>query len=369
MKKNILIHYGYNEYGKTSGQKTIAVQTKIMDELLDKYNLYYFTFIGKEKIKKFLNPAIEVIELEDPKSWSKYFEIIKNYQKQLNFDKIFTFAVNIPSEQLRYKNEHKLKEIYENKLLINDKFTVNFLQTYNSYRKLFLLYYLSAVENVTLYQFLYDHFEMDLTKINSNNKIYHPYVSDDRSNFEFMPFMQYALFYNQDNNYIDKEYDFIFGVGPGSLEYEKKIQMRKKIFLNILNSDFTNLNYKMFYKYEDNNNIIKKEEYDEFIKKSKFTYIMPANNLKEFSFPRFYESIAYDCIPFIDINCNWKQVFVEFPEFMKIIENNNLVIDSKDLVINLKTINYQRILSEFKNSNDYKKIKDINYYKQYISKL
>ena len=54
---------------------------------------------------------------------------------------------------------------------------------------------------------------------------------------------------------------------------------------------------------------------------------------------------------------------------MKIIENNNLVIDSKDLVINLKTINYQRILSEFKNSNDYKKIKDINYYKQYISKL
>ena len=381
-KENILIYYGLSELS-TILKESINVHARFINELSDKYNIYYGTFISKNRVKSFLKLNIkDIIEFKyNNKSWKNYYNFLDEINDKYKFKKIITISMPILYNKIYRNYEDNIKNIYNN-TIINDKYTTNFNFNFSINKRLMLLYYYTVTKNIIIDQVVLDPGEVHWNKFNNNNKLYYFYKSNNIPELakNYMPNIEYGNLYvdiNSNFNYTEKQinlinnkiYDFTFGFLTNDREERNK--MYEDLYINNeIDKLFNGLKYNIYVNSPKHkiNTLIGRKEYILMIKQSKYTLSITSFDKEEVS-SRFFESIANDCIVLYHTDVKWEQVFSEHPDFLAIYKKYNLVTDIKSIPLKIKSLDYSKILNEIKNSNDYKKLKDINFYKKYFNQL
>jgi len=95
-------------------------------------------------------------------------------------------------------------------------------------------------------------------------------------------------------------------------------------------------------KYNDIDTFIKKDDYLNLVKESKFTLIIPAYDTKTFSAFRYIESIYSDCLPLI-LDTNYLE---EVRESLYIPDD--IIVNLNNIEEKINQLDYKKILKEIK---------------------
>jgi hypothetical protein len=357
--QKILVINGLSESGKYSFYGNISMRwletqkssnTLLISNKGTKINDTLERYGNKDCFKE----VMTFTEYFQEKSWKKAIKVLENKKFETLFDEIylFTFFENLPTlDNLKKKIEE------------DDTYKHNFSQRLLEYRKYYLLDYLS--KKLHIKHFVIDHLEQEL----NNSTRYHYY---DTTNHKYSPFMMYSLFLGQTtreksnlfNNKNCKDYDFLFGVT--SFTYKGVKNWRDDFLREFLKIDFSDINAKIFITSPKLNKkeFIDKYHYDNMLRESKFTLVIPANNPNEFSITRFYEALTNDCIPLVLDTNQYEQAFTNDKQILKILKEN-LIVNNDNLVSKIKELDYTKVLFEIQNTEDYKKYQSLDYYKKY----
>jgi hypothetical protein len=327
-------------------------------KFLELFNSKYLCLIsnmGKFKHIKVRNIEPLVYD-EKVKSWNKYYRYLDEILDKYDFDELLIFYTPL-YESYHFGNEKKLRKQYE-KSFINNKFILknNFNTFKNFYIIIFTVFYIiQKFKDKNIKQIIYDPQELSYKNICSKIENYFFYDSK-KLNAKYLPFAEYGYFYNVKNDII-KKIDFVFGY---------TILTKDRMYLENIVKNIKIFNKEIYVKnkYTKEDNYINYNEYYNKLKEAKFTLVVPSYDINEFSSIRFFEALGLDCIPLILENCKWRQAFYKYPEFEKIIEKYLLVSDSDS--IKRKINQYDFLLKKLKETKDYKKLKNIDYYKKYI---
>jgi len=149
----------------------------------------------------------------------------------------------------------------------------------------------------------YMYFDKRITPDPENSFAYHGY---DKPSHTLHGLDNYIWhFKNKNITNIEKEVDFVFGY-----TYKKNIRTS---YIEDLEVFISTIQDKEIYKKElgnkkAENTILSREEYMKRIRVGRFTYILPSYYNEFFSGYRLIESLAYDCLPIIQKDCNISDV-------------------------------------------------------------
>jgi len=330
-------------------------------KILELGDIKYKILIDNEKQYKYINNVnITPLEFKEKlEAWDLFYKKIDSKLNEYNFDELVILYTPL-SEKLHRGNEQEIKKLYLKSLKENDfilKNNINIVKEF--YRRIFItLRVLEKFKDKNIKQIIYDPQELQYKNLYSHIQNYFFYSSNE-INTKYFPFIEYGYFYNVNNN-LNKIIDFVLG-------YTVLTKERKYIDSFIKSINLTNKEIYLKNKYTKENNYINYNKYYERLKIAKFTLIIPSYDVNEFSSIRFFEALALDCIPLIMKKCNWEKAFNVYKDFFKIIKEYLLIDSNEDIK---KKINmYNVILKRIKESEDYKKLKDINYYKSYIKEF
>lgn len=183
------------------------------------------------------------------------------------------------------------------------------------------------------------------------------FYENARIGAKYVPYVEYGLFRDAVNIYRDpsqKEKLFTFG-------FVVICESRIAIYDEITKLNQQNLGFYVRYPKKGIDTSLMKREYDEEIRKSKFTLVIPSYEATDFSSIRFWDALFRGCIPLIHETCQWRQAFVEFPQFVPLIEKY-LVTSTEDIRKKLEQDNME-IYREFSSTDDWKKLSDLDWYR------
>jgi len=371
-QKHILLIFGCNHLGSFSKYR-LSVELKYIN--MDKDNKYYFfSFADPKKVKKYL--CMDNVELIDGRkymgasTWSEAYSCLDSIYKEYGIDKIhMIFSPLIINNSLG--KESNIVDNY-NKTLTDDSFFSSFFSIKNYYRRLCVSLYLMNKYKIPLIHFIDDTLEPDYKKIGFSDVSTFHYYKFPAAEAEFFPFVEYAFIHSKDElPKVEKEYDFIFGMTSvmTSCPYRHNIIGK---FLN-MEKDFKENNMRYQYFFKDKKRKIKsyvdgRVYNDKYILGSKFTFVVPSYNLKGFSYIRFIEAVDRWYIPLICKDCEWELAFFDRPHFLNIILKNNLVVSEDDIIDKIKSTDYNEVIKELRECDDYKNTRSDSFYKEYYEK-
>ena len=377
-KENILVIYNVNSI---NFKDSIPLYTSILELLEYKYNFYFGSFLNKKntlKLTKNIN-FIDIIELNNKNyiNWNDCYKYIEDIQLKYNFKKIYLFGLYHRIPEYGYGTEDNIIKLY-NKTVENPKLYTTFKSSYNYYKPWMLVYHFTTKLDIPIVQINVDPAEIRFTNFNKKSKyLFHQYSSKRKTDVKYFPNLEYGYFYknfksfyNLDNDIINKNIDFIFGF---SVFFDHRYEVLKDLLDNE-QTIFKNLNYKLFYKNfkKDNteaiNTLIPKDQYLKLLLQSKYTYTIQALDKDEFSIARFGESWEFDTILLINDKVDWEQAF--YPQHKELIDfykRNNLICSTLEIGDRIRTLDYNKIIKEFKSLDYYKKMKDKQYYIDFIN--
>lgn len=357
-KLNVLIYFDFefNNYFR----KTNKYFFEFLENFSNEYNFLFFHPLNYDKkdkndckfIKKFVKFPFDVTFIENKnyrsiKRIKDCLEYIDNIQKKYKIDIIINFKNFLRKDM----NEKKVNNQFKN---------FNELVTFDSVRRLQLLfyfpYYLTKKYDVPIIQFINDPMEFrfcDYTKNVKKQYFFHKYL-----NLEYFPNYEYSIFYkNKFKEKFNKELNFTFGYTVLSKEREKYENLYDDLSKIKKSKIFIKDRHKGIKKYTDY------LSYMEFIKKSKYTLVIPPYKDDSFSIVRFYEAIAANTIPLIhcDVNIN------HLPKkLLKFYINKKLIIKStKDINYIINNNKYDVLIKDLKKI--IKIFYDFNYYKDFFN--
>ena len=92
------------------------------------------------------------------------------------------------------------------------------------------------------------------------------------------------------------------------------------------------------------------DEYLNFLNNSKYTLVIPSNNIKHFSYLRFMEAIIRECIPFVYEECNIDIIKKSHPKIHSFIKSNDLIVrEGIDIHRKINDLNYLDLVKQTKN--------------------
>lgn len=169
------------------------------------------------------------------------------------------------------------------------------------------------------------------------------------------------LFYYVKSNSKIKEFDFVFG-------YNCTNDKRKKLS-DFINSQRKEENFVVFAKdkFTKKNNLVNQKQYLEYIKKSKFSLVAPANDNRRFSNLRFLECVFNGCIPLLLKDSNFEEYFKIREGLLNFYLENNLIIDYDcDINKKIKELNYYELINKINETEFMKRIKNIEKVKKEV---
>jgi len=353
-KKNILVNYTLN-FSSNYAKHSSKIYAKYFEIYKNEYNIILFgTIKTKKYFLKYANDfqsfnALIYLDIDlEVDNWNNYLDNL-NFDLPIKIEKVFEIG------GLLNTNFYRNKENELNKLTRNEcKSYSKFLSIRNNILLFYFIWYILKKYNLTLYHLIYDPGCCDYSKFNCFNGInYNRFFLYDSKIFNFKR-LDIFLYYYQKNTIqkgflnllnIEKNIDLTVGY---SINTKKRLYFEK--YDNLLNS----INNKRIFiknKYKNIDTFIDKESYINFIKKSYCTLILPAYDNMSFSYIRFLESIAFDCIPLIHKDCFINEAF----------DNENidyLIVDETNIYdkLNYCKDNHLQIINELKNKFINKKL-------------
>jgi len=157
--------------------------------------------------------------------------------------------------------------------------------------------------NTTIHEFAIDPIEFTYNLYNENYRPtgpYHLYTNYDipRYGMQRTDNLQYFHSLGAPEDY-EKEIDFTFGYTI--LKYSVRSPMIEEY--DSLKNQFSNRMEFVRNDFLGIDTLVSKETYDNVLKLSRFTYILPAYDSTVFSIMRFLDALKYDCLPILNSMC------------------------------------------------------------------
>lgn len=127
----------------------------------------------------------------------------------------------------------------------------------------------------------------------------------------------------------DKIYDFTFGYTIFTKARKDTFERLEKLVYSKF--DKSKVNFFVKDKLKKIDNFINREEYLDYIAKSKYTLIIPTYNPEHVSILRIQESLINDCIPLFTNDNNFEMLLESYPEAIDIIKDNLLIEEMDSL--------------------------------------
>ena len=373
VKKNILVFFP-----SPQTKKIFKYEIDKLPAMIDLFpnNYYFFTTVQKKRVEKFIfkkdryKEIIDGTEYIKNSSWKESFKILDKMQKKYNFKKIILVTMPFFGEYICGNEELFINQY--NKILKKDDYSMSFLSMKTYFKKAMLPIRFLKKYDIPILQIVWDVLAPNFKNLDKRNKQFYYYDNKERKCVYF-PFVEYGHIYKHDIKIPEKEYDFVFA---GSTVSNIKHYRYKaiKILLEMKNEfKKEGLKHKLFVKSKSlgiDTSITAFEYNDNYILKSKYTLVLPGFNEKEFSVNRFWEALLRKTIPLIAKRANYEQAFIkEFPILLKKIKKHDLIVSRKNLIHKIKSLDYKKIIDDLTNCEDFKKLKDINFYNRYKKKF
>ena len=331
-----------------------------------KNDIYYcFSHLDENKFRKKINlPNINCLYMKEYfmcKSWKESFEILDNIAKKI---KLIIIMLNTLSKDIHLGNEHQIDKLY-NSVKNNDQLFTNFVMLNMIYKYIFAIIYLARRYNIPVKHIIYDPQEFIFDTLVPKVSNYYFYDLE-KNNSQYFPYVEYGFFYKKVEKFIYvKEYDFVFG----TTAITKDRKWICDFIVNLSNKMKNKIKYKIYFKsnFTKHNNYIDYIDYIRMIKMARYTLVIPSYDKDEFSTTRFFEALAYDCIPLILHNVNFEKGLQHYKEITNIIKKY-LIVTQNNILEKIEKLNYDFILNKIKETNDYKQLLDIDYYRRYVER-
>ena len=199
-----------------------------------------------------------------------------------------------------------------------------------------------------------DPLEIDFSKIlDAQVKRFGLYETDDKA---CLGLYENYLFRNYVSLASAKSNLFVFG-------YVASNQNRKYLSDFVqrqMNGDGFELFFRDKFAQEKDNLLSQSEYYDE-LKKAKFSFIAPSNDVESFSLIRLFECLAFDVVPIVWQKCETKEAKRQYEDLFGFIEDNGLVFDEnkgKSLSEFIEELDYFELIEGLKNTKSVRRLID-----------
>ena len=191
--------------------------------------------------------------------------------------------------------------------------------------------------NIPITEIMHDPQEASLSLIETEKYKVNKDLYDLKFNYaipslgaEKFDFMQYFLKHNRDTDMARlfnislqpyKKYDFTFGYTVVTPDRN----INDDNLIELINAKFCKPNIFVKHKFKEINTFVSRDVYMDYIKKSKYTLIIPSYDVDHVSIIRIIEAVHNNCIPVFTENNNFKALLESFPNFnyKDYIINNN----------------------------------------------
>jgi len=342
-KQNILITVNRSLSSKYVFHTICDIGSSFYSELKEEYNVYFLTQYGsvkniyrlfnKENRSVFfdevilLNDSIKSLDYKAAKDWNEIYENI-----EIDFLQKFERVIEIGSaiSEGAFLKRQKINR----EKLFNSTAQFKYLSVRKIKETLMFTIKVAEKNNVPIEHYIIDPQELDYNDIGVPSKRHFPY-SSNVANFErHDAFLNY---YKKNSQSHQKTIDFVFGY---TILTEDRVNNMYEILVDKLKSK----NIRLFLrdKYNDIDTFIKKDDYLNLVKESKFTLIIPAYDTKTFSAFRYIESIYSDCLPLI-LDTNYLE---EVRESLYIPDD--IIVNLNNIEEKINQLDYKKILKEIK---------------------
>jgi len=265
---------------------------QFLEKYKDKYNVILFS--TKEDENYHLRILDEFPIVDDIIIFNKQHKnYVEFYNESIPFeiDKIIYFAgcnsTALISENFKLKpHVQKIISDTENNVINETAFTFKSIRL-----EILVLLFLNKIsKNKEVLHLLLDPDEIKLDSLDIKNKRFMFYKS---KYYDTEKIGNYEYYLNNEKRGFGKSLDFVFGCSF-------KIKWRKKEEDNYIeNLNKINLNKQLFFKGKNQDDFIEQTDYFDLLKQSKYTLIIPSNEVMSFSYLRFIEAIYFGCVPLI----------------------------------------------------------------------
>lgn len=222
--------------------------------------------------------------------------------------------------------------------LFMSKAQFKFISGRKQKENILLVYKIASKQNIKLKHFIIDPQEVNYNDFNFSGIKYERVFPYKSTKFDFNKHNAFLNSYIESTTF-EKEFDFTFG-------YTILTQDRSNStnYLNEVLNSISNLKTKIFLrdKYNNIDTFVKKDEYLDYIKKSRFTLIIPSYNEETFSAFRYIESIYSGCVPLIlnTVDISEAKDSLYIPE--------ELIVSAETILDTINTINREELLLKIK---------------------
>lgn len=222
--------------------------------------------------------------------------------------------------------------------LFMSKAQFKFISGRKQKENILLAYKIASTQHIKLTHFIIDPQEVNYNDFNFKGIKYERFFPYKSTKFNFNKHNAFLNSYIGNSTY-EKEFDFTFG-------YTILTQDRSNStnYLNEVLNSISKLKTKIFLrdKYNNIDTFVKKDEYLDYIKKSRFTLIIPSYNEETFSAFRYIESIYSGCVPLIlnTVDISEAEDSLYIPE--------ELIVSPETILDTINNINCDELLLKIK---------------------
>lgn len=171
----------------------------------------------------------------------------------------------------------------------------------------------------------------------------------------FMPTFEIGLQLYADKSKCNKQFDFVFYC-TAKIESRKYILEQRDRLQAIKNSDVVVVGPK-------ESHSIKEDQYDDLLRKAKFTMVIPAYNEKHFSIWRIIEAVMNDCLCLCYSKNNMRDLRCTFPDICDIMETDLMFDSFDDIESKIAELEPRRdkLIQTIRNTDSFRKITDFDW--------
>ena len=266
-------------------------------------------------------------------------------------DKLIVFR-NFITSQYR-ANKYSMAELIEKKMKTGDYAAINF-ESSNAVAQSYMFVRAASKVCDIVVQFSHDIDEYHFDSLIDFKRYYRTYIASI-DGVVFMPTFEIGLQLYGDKTKLDKQLDFVFYC-TAKTDDRKYILVSRDKLQGIKNSDVVVVGPK-------ENHTISEEAYDELLRKSKYTMVIPAYNKDNFSIWRIIEATMNNCLCLCHSMNNMHDLRFTYPDICDIVEENLMVSSVEDIEAAMKQLepNREKLIQQIKSTESFKKITDFDW--------